>query len=152
MPRKSVPTPRPWFRLDVDFLHQDTIRTLLREFGPSGPLAFVAIVAEAKKADLGGTRTPSEQGIVSMRTAALASILETTPEAVGAIVSRSVELGLLECLPNTDLDSGRLVVRSLKRGAWEPKDATAAARQARKRQADEDSEDDEDKDYLSDFG
>lgn len=53
---------------------------------------------------------------------------------------RFVELGLVECLDDTDLVKGRLVVRSLKRSPWEPHDTAAAARAARKRQGDQSDE------------
>jgi hypothetical protein len=136
VPGKQVPTPRPWFKLDTDFLHQDTIRTLMAEFGHAAPLVVLEIFAEAKKADLAGLRPVGEQGTLSTRAAALASVLDVAPEAVQAIVSRAVELGLLAYLDGTNIDAGRLVVRSLKREAWEPRDGTAAARAARKRERD----------------
>jgi hypothetical protein len=125
--------PRNWLHLDVDFLNQDNIADLRDEFGPAGPLTILALITEAKRSDLGGLRTPSEQGILSIRTRALARLVGEPTNAVAAIVSRSVEMGLLECLDGTDADTGRLVVRSLKRKAWEPSDATAAARAARYR-------------------
>jgi len=141
MPGKQVPAPRPWFKLDTDFLHQDTIRTLLDEFGHVGPLVVLEIIAQAKKADLAGLRPVGEQGTLSTRTGALARDLSTSPETVQAVVSRAVDLGLLDYLEGTDIDAGRLVVRSLKRGAWEPRDGAAAARQARKRQQDDQASD-----------
>ena len=125
--------PRSWVCLDVDFLNQDTVADLRQEFGPSGPLTILAIILEAKRADMGGSRTPAEQGVANIRTGALARLVGTSQEAVTAIVRRSVTLGLLESFPGTDFDTGRLIVRSLKRGPWEPKDATAGARAARSR-------------------
>ena len=141
MPGKAVPTKRPWFKLDVDFLHQDTIATLWDDFGPIGPLALIAIIAEAKKADLAGMRPPSDQGILDTRAAALARIVRSDAQTVLAVVQRAVDLRLLEYLPGSEEPAQRLVVRSRKRQAWEPRDATAAARQARKRAGE--AEDDE---------
>lgn len=125
--------PRNWLHLDVDFLNQDTIADLRDEFGPSGPLTILALVLEAKRADLGGLRIPSEQGIVSIRAGALARLVGVPADVVASVVGRSVEIGLFEWHKGTDLDAGRFVVRSQKRGPWEPNDATAAARAARKR-------------------
>ena len=65
MPDKQ--RPRNWLHLDVDFLNQDTIADLRDEFGPAGPLAMIAVITEAKRADLGGVRHPGDQGIVSIR-------------------------------------------------------------------------------------
>jgi hypothetical protein len=132
--------PRSWLHLDVDFLNQDTIAELRDAFGAAGPLTVLAIITEAKRADLGGLRTPKEQGIVSFRASALARLVGTSQDIARAVVQRSVELGLLEWLPGTDLDAGRFVVRSLKRGAWEPEDATASARAARSKRASRDPE------------
>jgi len=125
--------PRNWFHCDIDFLGQDTIIELREEFGAAGPLTIFALITEAKRADLGGLRLPSEQGVVSARARALGRLVGASEEVVTAVVARSVEIGLLEYLDGTDLDGGRLVVRSLKRGPWEPSDATAAARSARNR-------------------
>lgn len=150
MPGKARQRPRPWLPLDIEFFQQDTIGALLDEFGCAGPMAFLHILCEARKSDLAGLRPISEQGRYSFRTAALAHTLRTTSTAAGAIVSRCVDLGLLAYLDGTDLDAGRVVVRSLKREAWEVKDATAAARQAHKRQREEAEADgdDPDADYL----
>jgi hypothetical protein len=125
--------PRSWLFWDFDFLGQDTIAELRDQFGPAGPLTILAILSEAKKADLAGLRTPSEQGILSIRAGALAKLVGVSADVVTAVVSRSVDIGLLEWRDGTDLDAGRFVVRSLKRGEWEPKDATAAARSGRAR-------------------
>lgn len=126
--------PRNWLHLDVDFLNQDTIEDLRHEFGPVGPLTIIAIITQAKKSDLGGLRPPGEQGVLSIRVSSLARLVGASREVVGDVVSRSVDLGLLECLEGMNPTDGRLVIRSLKRDAWEPKDATAAARAARKRE------------------
>ena len=129
---KPTPTKRPWIKLDLAYYEQDTIATLEDEFGAVGSKAMLVILLQAKTADLSG-RPPSEQGILDTRVSALARTLRAAPEVTSAIVSRCVDLGLLEYLPGTDPASGRLVVRSLKRGGWEARDATAAARKARSR-------------------
>jgi hypothetical protein len=138
MPGKPVPAKRPWRKHDLDFLQQDTIRGLLSKFGPLGPLTIMAILDEAKKADLSGSRAPADQGILSVRLDGLASTLNADAESVAAIVRRAVDIGLLAYLPGTDEPAGRLVVRSTKRDGWEPRDGTAAARKARSRQEAED--------------
>ncbi len=125
--------PRSWFHCDIDFLAQDTIAELCDEFGPAGPLTIFALITEAKRADLGGLRPPGEQGVASIRARALGRLVGAPEETVTAVVARSVEARLLKYLDGTDLDAGRIVVRSLKREQWEPNDATAAARSARKR-------------------
>lgn len=137
----SKPTPRPRFKLDVDFLGQDTIEQLRDDHGPAGPLLIVAVIAGAKEADLSGVRPPAAQGKLSVRAVALGRKIGADAEVVLAIVRSAVDLGLLECCEGTDLVTGRLVLRSLKRRAWEPFDATAAARKARSRQAEDDDAD-----------
>jgi hypothetical protein len=141
MPRKSVPLPRSWFRFDLDYLQQDTIRDLLDEFGPVGPLLFFQILCEAKKADLAAVRPQSQQGVLSARASALARTVGTDVETLWRLVSHAEGIGLLQVMDGTDQESGRLVARSLKRAAWEPMDANAASRQARKRQGSDPDED-----------
>lgn len=138
------PTKRPWFKFDLDFLNQDTIADLRDEFGAAGPLTIFAVLAEAKKEDLSGLRPASKQGTLNTRSTALARLVGAPADTIATIVTRAVELGLLELLDGSDVATGRLVVRSLKRAGWEPKDATAASRQARKRQRDAESHEDED--------
>ena len=143
MPGKRVPTPRPWIKLDVEFLSQDTTEQLRDKFGAAGPLLLVAVFLGAKESDLAGMRPTDEQGQLSIRAAALGRKIAVDAETVVAIVREAMKLGVLECLDGTNLDKdGRLVLRSLKREAWEPQDATAAARKARSREQDDDDEDD----------
>jgi hypothetical protein len=148
VPGKAVPTKRPWFKLDVDFLVQDTIAELRADFGAAGPLTVIAIIAEAKKSDLAGQRPPRDQGILEIRATSLAHIVSSDAGTVLEIVQRAVDLGLLEHVEGSDVAAGRLRVRSLKRGPWEPRDATAAARQARRRQGEDDTDDDDDSDEI----
>lgn len=151
MPGKAMPRPRPWLPLDLDYLDQDTIRELLSEFGAAGPLIFIAILLEAGKQARAGLPV-SQQGTMTARAAALAMKVGSDAETVCRIVHRCVAIGLLELLDGSDLDAGRLVVRSLKRGPWEPKDASATRRDARRRQRLAQTEtdgDSEDQDYIN---
>lgn len=42
-------------RIDVDFFHKNTARKLLEEFGPAGPLVFIALILRAKDGSPPGT-------------------------------------------------------------------------------------------------
>ena len=48
---------RRYARIDVDFLHKRTARTLLDKLGPCGPLVFVALILKAKDGATPGTFT-----------------------------------------------------------------------------------------------
>lgn len=124
--------PRPWFPLDTDYFNQPSIRALGDEFGPAGPLAFLLIVTEAKRAAIAGLPV-SEQGRVSVRYRAIAqtSFLDSTTSAL-AIVDACEREELLERLPEST--DARLVARLTKWSLWEPSDATAAERKRRQRQ------------------
>lgn len=43
--------------VDVLFFHKRTCDRLLNELGPFGPLAFLSLIAEAKRSNMGGTCT-----------------------------------------------------------------------------------------------
>jgi len=117
MPRKTYP--RPWCRLDREYLAQDTVRELGERFGPTGPLVFLAIVLEAGKA-------PSA-GAVAMRFSALAQLAFTTPESACAVVSAAAEVGLIGELES---DEERFSGRLRRWSTWEAKDPTSAQRVA----------------------
>ncbi len=120
--------PRNYIPLDVDYLAQDTIREIAADFGPGGPLAFLALILEAhKQAHAGGDKP---QGVVVLRYGALAITAGVTSEQARGIVARAAEVGLLSL---TGDDGRRFTAQLLKWDAWEARDVTAARRQARSR-------------------
>lgn len=117
---------RNYIPLDVDYLAQDTIRELAADFGPGGPLAFLALILEAhKQAHAGGDKP---QGVVVLRYGALAITAGVTSEQARAIVARASEVGLLSL---TGDDGRRFTAQLLKWSAWEAQDITGKRRQAR---------------------
>jgi hypothetical protein len=117
--------PRNFIPLDVDYLSQDTIRDLLDEFGPAGPLVFLAVILEAHKQALAGNN--DKQGEVSMRYRALGTTAGVNEAQARAIVASTVTVGLATVESDAD---GKFTIRLLKWSAWEAKDVTAARRQA----------------------
>jgi hypothetical protein len=123
--------PRPWVSLDVAFLTQDTIMELRHGFGPAGPLAFLALILEARQqAGAGG-----EAGLVALRYTALAGLVGCTADEAKGIVHLAAEIGLVALHGD---DGRRFTARMLKRESWEPKDPLAAERQRRRRALAED--------------
>ncbi|MEA2497555.1 MAG: hypothetical protein QOJ29_5466, partial [Thermoleophilaceae bacterium] len=111
--------PRNYIPLDVDYLAQDTIRELAADFGPGGPLTFLALILEAhKQAHAGGDKP---QGVVALRYGALAILAGVTSEQARAIVGRAGEVGLLSL---SEDDTSRFTAHLLKWAAWESKDVT----------------------------
>jgi hypothetical protein len=115
--------------LDVDYLTQDTIAELRHGFGAAGPLAFVALILEARKQGSAG----GEQGVVAMRYTALAGLVGCTADEAKGIVQLAAEIELVAL---QGADERRFTARMLKRDAWEPKDVRGAARKARQRTRD----------------
>lgn len=111
--------PRPWCRLDREYLTQDRIRELGERFGPAGPLVFLAIILEAGKT--------SRAGEIEMRFAALARTSFVDAENAQGIVVAAAEVGLLDGLQR---DAERFGARLTRWDAWEAKDPTAAQRSA----------------------
>ena len=111
--------PRPWCRLDREYLTQDTIRELGQRFGAAGPLVFLAIILEAGKAPSGG--------IVEMRYSAVAMLSHVTAEEATKVVAAAAEFGLLADLES---DRQRFAARLTRWEAWEAKDPTSAHRSA----------------------
>lgn len=129
--------PRSWLTLDVDYFAQDSICELGDEFGPAGPVTFLVILTEAKRAALGGLPV-TKQGRVSLRYRAVArtAFLGKDVELVRQIVEACVAMGLLELI-NTD--ETRFEVRLAKWKSWETTDSGAAERQRRSRAKQSDS-------------
>lgn len=50
-----------FYRVDLDFFHKGTCDRLLSELGPWGPLVWLALVAEAKRAHEGGSITVASE-------------------------------------------------------------------------------------------
>jgi hypothetical protein len=121
MPGKRYP--RPWCRLDREYLAQDTVRELGQQFGAAGPLVFLAIVLEAGKTASGGW--------VEMRYQALAQLAFVDAEIARDVVTATGTLGLLDGLHG---DAERFRGLLTRFDAWEAKDPTAAERQARARE------------------
>jgi hypothetical protein len=115
-------------RLDLAFLAQDTIAELGEEFGAVGPLAFLAILLEAKTAAFGGI-PPGQQGTVKVRYRALARLACTDAETARRVVARCAELGLL----TVNGDSEQFTCRLLKWSSWEPIDSGAKVRKQNQR-------------------
>jgi hypothetical protein len=125
--------PRDWLTLDLEYLGQDTIRSLGREFGPAGPLVFLAILLSARRA-AGGGRAVERQGTVNLRYSAVAeSTFVGNVDDVRGIVEASVRLGLLERLDEATDDESRFMVRLVKWRMWEVVDSGGAQRQRRSR-------------------
>lgn len=118
--------PRPWCRLDREYLAQDTVRELGQQFGAAGPLVFLAIVLEAGKT--------ASSGWVEMRYRALAQLAFVDAEIARDVVTTIGTLGLLDGLHG---DAERFRGHLSRWEAWEAKDRTAADRQARARERDE---------------
>ena len=125
---------RPWLPLDHDYFNQDSIRELGDELGPAGPLVFLVILTEAKKAALAGVPI-TDQGTVDLRYRAVArtAFLGTDDALVRRVVELAESVGLLEFIDSTDT---RFHVRLVKWPEWEVRDATATERQRRKRERD----------------
>lgn len=123
-------TPRPWTRLDLAFLEQDTVCTVGEQFGAGGIVVLLACILEAKRAAMAGAPT-DEQGMVSLRYSALARTTFVAEAEVRAIVAALVNLGLLVMMSGST--SGRFTARLAKWSAWEPRDSTGATRQQRYR-------------------
>lgn len=120
---------RAWVPLDVGYLTQDTIVALRDEFGPAGPLGFLALILEAHNQGRAG----GEPGMVNMRYVALANLVRCAVDEARGVVRKAEDVGLLAL---TVLDEGeRFEARLLKRDAWEAKDPAGAARNARYRAA-----------------
>jgi hypothetical protein len=132
--RRHKPRPRDWLTLDLEYLAQDTIQDLGHEFGPAGPLVFLAILLAAKRAATAGL-PPDKQGCVTLRYRAVArGTFVPDVDVVRRIVSASVRLGLLEAIDSEDADDEHFTVRLAKWSAWEPRDSNAAARMRRSRE------------------
>ena len=119
MPGKTYP--RPWMRLDREYLNQDTILELGKRFGPVGPLVFLALMLEAGKSPAGGA--------VDLRLATLARLAFTDAETVGHVIAAlgEPEIGLLADL---GCEEGRFRGRLTRWERWEAKDPTSAQRSA----------------------
>lgn len=50
-------------RVDVEFLHKRTAKTLMRELGPGGPLVFIALILKSKDGVVPGTFTYSTEAV-----------------------------------------------------------------------------------------
>lgn len=124
--------PRPHTTLDREYLSQDTIRELGQEFGPAGPLVFLAIILEA------GKQTSGAAGTVELRYRALANLASTDAGTVRAVIAAAIRVDLLaDVLEGAERFSARLTRWDI----WESKDQTGAKRSAeyRERQAAETS-------------
>lgn len=119
--------PRQWVSLDVDYFGQDTIVELRHGFGPAGPAAFVALILEARKQGSAG----GKKWTVELRYTALAGLVGCTADEAKGIVHLAAEVGLVALQGD---DGRRFVATMLKADKWEPKDASAASRQKRKRE------------------
>jgi hypothetical protein len=108
--------PRPWLPLDVAFLDQDTIRTLGERFGAAGPLAIIALIAEASAAI--PTKTKGNFDLVESRYAALARRVYIDTDEAKAIVQMAAELDLVDVIES---DARRYKLRLLKWDKWHPK-------------------------------
>jgi hypothetical protein len=123
--------PRPWVRLDLAFLDQDTVRELGDTHGPAGPLTLLALIVQANSAALAGL-PPERQGTLSIRYRALArSAFLDGPDSARRIVDHLIELGLVE---RTADDDQQCALRMTRWTKWEPKDIRAASRQRRIRE------------------
>jgi hypothetical protein len=130
-PAKHKERPRDWITLDLEYLAQDTIRDLGREFGAAGPLVFLAILLAAKRAAKGGLAA-KRQGTVSLRYRAVAqSAYVEDVEDVWRIVDASVRLGLLVRLDEPTEEEDRFTVRLAKWERWEVVDSSGSERQRR---------------------
>lgn len=122
--------PAEWVPHDVFFLGRASIQELGDRFGPAGPLVFLHIIHEAKRAALGGAPV-GKQGIVNRtyRSVARSAFLRDDTATVRAIVAACVEEELLELL--SESTDKRMVVRLVKWNEWEPQDSSGARRQRR---------------------
>ena len=139
MPAKS--TPRPWTRLDLAFLEQDTVRTVGENFGPGGVTVLLACILEAKRAAMAGAPA-TEQGTCSLRFSALARSAFVTEEDARRIIAALVGLDLLAM---QDESEARFTAKLVKWSAWEPRDSSGSGRQQRyrDRHAEHDEPDDD---------
>lgn len=133
MPPKA--RPRPYTTLDREYLTQDTIRDLGEQFGPGGPLLFLALILNAGKAISGQDAKPL--GVVELRWRMLAREGFVDEATAQRIVGACVELGVLDSY--ADLEGERFSIRLTKAERWESRPLTPAERTAahRARRAEE---------------
>jgi len=104
------------------------IRDLGERHGAAGPLLIVALITQA-----GGaipTAKPGSFDVVEGRYAALARRVHINTDEARAILATAADVELVELIETEDR---RFKVRLLKWSKWHPKDPTAAARQATRR-------------------
>jgi hypothetical protein len=120
--------PRSWFTLDDAFLTRGSIESLADEFPGFGPLAIIALIAEARAGVGGGKR--KDHDVVEWHYTFLARRIRTAATTARAIVSTAAKVGLIEVI---DESGDSFKVRLLRWNEWNAKDPTAAERKRRSR-------------------